>query len=115
MYTRHYLRYWGKAGAAGEFHLLAYHALDVAACGKTLLERHSPLRDLLRARLGLPEAMLCAWLTFMLVLHDTGKFSYRFQRLRQDFPGLEPNPSLETQYHPPNPQKAQKGVRAEWH
>ena len=100
MDTRHYLRYWGKAGAAGEFHLLAYHALDVAACGKTLLERHAPLRHLLRARLGLPEAMLCAWLTFMLVLHDTGKFSYRFQRLRQDFPGLEPNPSLETQYHP---------------
>jgi CRISPR-associated endonuclease/helicase Cas3 len=100
MDTEHYLRYWGKAGAGGEFHLLAFHSLDVAACGQVLLQRHDPLRHLLAARLGLDEATLQASLIFMLALHDIGKFSYRFQLLRKDFPALYPDLPPERQYHP---------------
>jgi len=86
-----YFKYWGKAGCAGEFHLLPYHALDVAACGKILLVHHRPLCSLLCARLGLDTSTLRAWLTFLLALHDLGKFSYRFQCLRQEFPSLRRN------------------------
>jgi CRISPR-associated endonuclease/helicase Cas3 len=100
METHGYLRYWGKAAAAGEFHLLAFHALDVAACAKVLIERHDALRRLLALRLSLDEATLARWLVFLLVLHDIGKFSYRFQCLRKDFPALESDLPPARQYHP---------------
>lgn len=99
MVTQSYLHYWGKAGAVGEFHLLAYHALDVAACGQILISRHTSLRHLLSARLVLDEATLRDWLIFMLALHDIGKFSYRFQCLREDFPALAPDLPPARQYH----------------
>ncbi|WP_295542259.1 CRISPR-associated helicase Cas3' [uncultured Thiohalocapsa sp.] len=100
MDSQKYLRYWGKAGSTGEFHLLAYHALDVAACGKIFVERHERLRQLLAVRLGLNETMLGLWLVFMLALHDLGKFSYRFQCLRAEFPGLPSTLPQARQYHP---------------
>ncbi len=85
--TARYFRYWGKAGkgdAAEHFHLLAYHALDVAAVGEVLLARHRPWREMLSTRLGLPAGTLKAWHRYFLALHDLGKFSYRFQGLRRD-------------------------------
>jgi len=81
------LRYWGKAGrgdAAERFHLLAYHALDVAAVGEVLLARHLAWKELLATRLGMSPATLQAWHRYFLALHDIGKFSYRFQALRPD-------------------------------
>ena len=83
-----YQAYWGKANQEGGFHLLSYHALDVAACGWVLLTRHGGLRARLLDHLDIDEATLVAWLTFMLALHDVGKFSYRFQCLKPDFPWL---------------------------
>ena len=99
MHAQHF-NYWGKAGGAGEFHLLPYHSLDVAACGRMLVEHHPSLRSLLGCRLGLDGPTLTAWATFVLALHDVGKFSYRFQRLRADFPALAKDPPPAKRYHP---------------
>ncbi len=101
MDTQSYLHYWGKGGGQGEFHRLVFHSLDVAACGQVLLRRHEPLRHLLALRLGLDDTTLHAWLVFMLALHDIGKFSFRFQCLRCDFPELANDLPLGCRpYHP---------------
>lgn len=81
-------QYWGKSNADGDFHLLPFHCLDVAACGVILLQRHDQLRRRLSDRLGIAESALIAWAGFLLCLHDIGKFSYRFQGLKPDFAGL---------------------------
>ena len=86
--TAGYLRYWGKADREGAFHLLPYHALDVAACADVYLKRHHAMRTRLSQLLGIEEQSLVRWATFMLALHDVGKFGYRFQYLRSDFPGI---------------------------
>lgn len=86
-----YHAYWGKADLDGRFHLLPYHALDVAACGRVLLIRHPAHCSQLRRVLGLDQDILIALATFMLAMHDCGKFSYRFQCLKPDFPGLGAN------------------------
>ena len=83
-----YWSYWGKASREGAFHLLPYHALDVAACAHVYLEQHHPLRARLSQLLGIDEESLVRWTTFMLALHDVGKFGYRFQCLRSVFPGI---------------------------
>lgn len=83
-----YLRYWGKAmpndGQGSRFHLLAYHSLDVAACGKFLLALPQfslrPLADML----GWPVVKLDALFVYFLALHDVGKFSRAFQGLARD-------------------------------
>jgi CRISPR-associated endonuclease/helicase Cas3 len=90
--SENYFRYWGKASPVSEvtnqreYHLLAYHCLDVAAVGQqlliqdpTLLQKIIP-SDILRDD---PERQ--QWfievITFLLALHDCGKFSDRFQNL----------------------------------
>ena len=90
--SENYFRYWGKASPVSEatnqreYHLLAYHCLDVAAVGQqlliqdpTLLQKIIP-SDVLR---DYPERQ--QWfievITFLLALHDCGKFSDRFQNL----------------------------------
>ncbi|WP_275387861.1 HD domain-containing protein [Xenorhabdus bovienii] len=46
------IRYWGKAQkniySDADYHLLAYHCLDVAAVGKYLLAPHKKLPPILR-------------------------------------------------------------------
>lgn len=86
--SKNYWSYWGKANSEGAFHLLPYHALDVAACAQVYLEGHHSLRARLGQLLGVEEQCLVSWATFMLALHDLGKFGYRFQCLRSDFPGI---------------------------
>ena len=75
--------YWGKAGATGigapDHHLLVLHCLDVAAVGAALLQRQPRLRQLLARQLGLSEAAAVDWLSFLLSLHDLGKFAEAFQ------------------------------------
>lgn len=75
--------YWGKAGAtsidAPDHHLLVFHCLDVAAIGAALLHRQPRLRRLLAQLLGLSEAAAVDWLSFLLSLHDLGKFAEAFQ------------------------------------
>jgi CRISPR-associated endonuclease/helicase Cas3 len=85
-----YWRYWGKAqrptdsNSEASYHLLPYHCLDVAAVGKVYLDRHAALRTNWAARLNITPERLAAWVTFFLAIHDIGKFSHRFQSLRQD-------------------------------
>jgi len=84
-----YFRYWGKA-EKGEgnlvalYHLLPYHCLDVAAVGQQLLERLPHLRSQLARRLGMDEVLFSRWVLFLLALHDLGKFTDSFQRVRAD-------------------------------
>lgn len=93
-----YWCYWGKSNSEGAFHLLPYHALDVAACAQLYLERRHPLRARLGQLLGIEEQSLVRWATFMLALHDVGKFGYRFQCLRSNFPGIAQQLPQATRY-----------------
>jgi CRISPR-associated endonuclease/helicase Cas3 len=80
--------YWGKAAQADSngppCHLLAYHALDVAAVGQTLLRQHPSLLRTLADLLGMPPEIVQAWATYFLALHDIGKFGCAFQNQRPD-------------------------------
>ncbi|MCG5549613.1 CRISPR-associated endonuclease Cas3'', partial [Halorhodospira halochloris] len=80
-----YLLYWGKT-RKGErkverapCHLLAYHALDVAAVGELILsyDRHRKAR--LAKALDLDPEVFHLLFVFSLVLHDLGKFARSFQ------------------------------------
>ncbi len=85
MTERLYMRYWGKAkpGSEGaQYHLLAYHCLDVAAVGKVLWEKHHSMRLRLLSMLKMPEEAAKDLLLFFLTLHDLGKFSEAFQSLQ---------------------------------
>ena len=77
--------YWGKAdGNASGHHLLVYHALDVAAVAAVLLEQRPELLHRLAAAMGLPPEAAECWCSFLLGLHDLGKFAETFQQLRED-------------------------------
>ena len=85
---RQILRYWGKAkpqaSSGPQWHPLVYHSLDVAACGRTLLEADAERRRSLARLSSLGEEALLAWLSFLLAIHDLGKFSDGFQNLQPD-------------------------------
>ncbi|MGB5098310.1 MAG: CRISPR-associated helicase Cas3' [Porticoccaceae bacterium] len=85
------LKYWGKADPAypGEpkWHPLAYHCLDVAACGQVLLRRQPAWLATLARLSGLDPEALSSWLIFLLAIHDLGKFGNGFQSLRPDLFG----------------------------
>ena len=90
--SENYFHYWGKATPHTDstnprsFHLLAYHSLDVAAVGQQLL-MHDPklLRKIIPPEIFSNEPDREQWcvgvVTFLLALHDIGKFSGRFQNL----------------------------------
>lgn len=74
--------YWGKTRQAGEtwvWHPLAYHCLDVAAVGRTWLESHPQALAWLCTQLGLSREAVLRLCSFLLALHDLGKFSDSFQ------------------------------------
>lgn len=82
-----YFGYWGKAKkepdqAGPDYHLLAYHSLDVAAVGRHLLNPKNKLCQELAEFIQLAPAQLQRLFTFALVLHDLGKFSGAFQALK---------------------------------
>lgn len=83
-----YFQYWGKAQPRSEagaaWHLLPFHALDVAAVGHELLAQQPALRGALSRACGLDESALREWMPFFLALHDLGKFSEAFQKKRAD-------------------------------
>lgn len=86
--TAYILRYWGKAQPRAEhappWHPLAYHSLDVAACGWVLLGADTACRRRIAHLADLPDEVVPAWLSMLLALHDLGKFSDGFQSLRPD-------------------------------
>ncbi|MEE4482710.1 CRISPR-associated helicase Cas3' [Serratia ficaria] len=81
-----YFRYWGKAKKidlpeGDDYHLLAYHCLDVAACGYQLvIDNRFHAADIL-APLGFSRTEGAYWFAFFLVMHDIGKFARGFQKL----------------------------------
>lgn len=81
-----YMRYWGKAKKTGlpdgnDYHLLAYHCLDVAACGYQLvIDNRFHAADIL-AKLGFSRTEGAYWFSYFLVMHDIGKFARGFQKL----------------------------------
>ncbi|MDT8999526.1 CRISPR-associated helicase Cas3' [Paucibacter sp. APW11] len=81
-------QYWGKAKAAthaAQWHLLAYHSLDVAAVCQIYLERSPGLLAWLKQELAVADSdAIISWLVFWLALHDLGKFSLTFQAQRAD-------------------------------
>ncbi|MHA6902666.1 CRISPR-associated helicase Cas3' [Ralstonia syzygii subsp. celebesensis] len=87
-----YFAYWGKArmqeGASQRYHLLAFHALDVAACGAELLRLPRFSLAPLAVELGWPLPAVEKIFTWFLALHDLGKFARAFQNLA---PGLSPD------------------------
>lgn len=82
MQTRYY-QYWGKAGREDRdgYHLLVYHALDVAAVGNAFLAQHASVCEKVARLAGMPPDIFRAWFTFALALHDLGKFAESFQNL----------------------------------
>jgi len=83
-----YFRYWGKARPTPDspitWHPLAYHNLDVAAVGVTLLEVDPRLKAKLATVSGLDEAATTRWVFLALALHDLGKFAPTFQAKNPD-------------------------------
>lgn len=78
--------YWGKAQrqpeqAGADYHLLVYHCLDVAAVGQAILDANAGLKSDLASFLEITEAQLSSVFSFMLTLHDLGKFASAFQKL----------------------------------
>lgn len=75
--------YWAKTAQQGldTWHPVAYHNLDVAAAGRALLEMRPFLRQRLSMLLDTDETALVEWLTFLMALHDIGKFADGFQGL----------------------------------
>ena len=87
-----YFHYWGKSrslpGTAPHqsYHLLVYHALDVAAVGLQILKSDpASSGKLIPSGLFPDHSVSQKWLNgavpFLLALHDIGKFSDRFQNL----------------------------------
>ena len=76
------MQYWGKADRSNPllYHPLPYHCLDVAACGSTLLQARPAWLRILSKVSGLTEQDLKPWITFLLAIHDIGKFSDSFQK-----------------------------------
>jgi len=77
-----YFDYWGKAHGSDQakpFHLLPFHALDVAAVGAELLARDSRSLEKIEALSGFSATSLRKVLPYLLALHDLGKFSEPFQ------------------------------------
>lgn len=80
-----YYKYWGKASKEdGSYHLLPFHCLDVAAVGHVLLQNNPVYLSHFQRLTGLNGKQLIAWFTFLLALHDLGKFADSFQNLRPD-------------------------------
>ncbi|MCK7429287.1 CRISPR-associated helicase Cas3' [Enterobacter chengduensis] len=79
-------KYWGKSRLSDkeggdDYHLLCWHALDVAACGYWIVQQNVYGVANLFRQSGLPNreqaAQFFAWL---LCWHDTGKFAHSFQQ-----------------------------------
>ncbi|MDG4551852.1 MAG: CRISPR-associated helicase/endonuclease Cas3 [Candidatus Contendobacter sp.] len=76
-----FFRYWGKTHG-DDYHLLVYHALDVAAVGMVWWDACPAIRRALAQAFHIAASetgQLRAWMLFFLALHDLGKLDVRFQ------------------------------------
>lgn len=73
--------YWGKTHD-DDYHLLPYHALDVAAVAVVWWDTCPAIRRAFKQAFHIVESeinQLRAWILFFLALHDLGKLDIRFQ------------------------------------
>lgn len=76
-----FFRYWGKT-CGDDYHLLPYHALDVAAVGIVWWDACPAIRRAFVQAFHIEESrtdQLRAWILFFMALHDLGKLDVRFQ------------------------------------
>jgi CRISPR-associated endonuclease/helicase Cas3 len=78
------IQYWGKAKNNGEYHLLPYHCLDVAAVGKVWLDKNPKFVQKAARKGQFSTQAFSEWFLFFLCIHDIGKFDTGFQNLRPD-------------------------------
>lgn len=78
------MKYWAKykkEGHSGSIHLLAYHSLDVAAVGHTIVQCNLfNIADYLK-EFGLQGESAADFFGWLLSWHDLGKFAFSFQQL----------------------------------
>ena len=84
-----YFQYWGKSKKptkkrSKNYHLLVYHSLDVSAVGYMFLQQNPDLLNKLAKLSDMTAQQFHCWFTFMLALHDVGKFADSFQNLKPD-------------------------------
>ena len=76
-------QFWGKAQPRDEtgpsWHPLICHCLDVAAVGEALLLQHSGLAARLSRWFDWPQEEVIRVVSFLICLHDIGKFAKKFQ------------------------------------
>ena len=81
-----FYNYWGKSNknlnaSSQPYHLLAWHSLDVAACGYIMVkENFYGLADIL-SELDLEDDDAANWIGYLFACHDIGKFARAFQQL----------------------------------
>ncbi len=80
--------YWGKLGDENvSCHLLIYHCLDVAAVGQVLLRlplQQDDYEYIFTKNITHDKEISLSFITFILIMHDLGKFSERFQNTNQE-------------------------------
>lgn len=102
-----YFRYWGKAKpgldeAGAQWHLLPYHALDVAAIASVWWDQSPAIQhSFMQHAVKLSIKQMKAWVIFFIALHDYGKFDIRFQRKAMSaWEKLQPDLARNTMYMP---------------
>jgi len=82
-----YFEYWGKCSIPekmlrADYHLLAFHCLDVAAVADVLLARQPRWWSSIAVQLALDRSTFRSLCLFFTALHDIGKFAAGFQHLQ---------------------------------
>lgn len=92
-----YLRYWGKTNKSNKdipppYHLLAYHCLDVAACGYYIIKNNIFDSRSILEKCGIIGTNAENWIIWFLASHDIGKFARGFQKYAEfpDSPLVSP-------------------------
>ncbi|MDI6782206.1 MAG: CRISPR-associated helicase Cas3', partial [bacterium] len=93
-------KYWGKArqdkNGEWNYHLLPYHCLDVAAVGRNLLECQPALLQQFANLSRIDSKPFLRWTTFLLAIHDIGKFADGFQNMQPDLLNLLQKRSIQS-------------------
>jgi len=79
-------QYWGKTRKEywPHYHLLVYHSLDVAAVGNRILLHHPVLVHRISSALSINQDQVIPFISFLLAIHDLGKFSESFQGIAKE-------------------------------
>lgn len=92
-----YLCYWGKTDKSTKniicnYHLLAYHCLDVAACGKHIIKNNIFNSCNILKECNISGTNAENWIIWFLASHDIGKFARGFQKYAEfpDSPLVSP-------------------------